>query len=99
MPRKLPNHSNNLLFFIQSHLPKNWALKSIDQINENKVFYFLKKSRIFLSFSDMEGLGMPPIEAAIMGNKVIGYVGQGGTEYWKNPLFEKIENLEPLLSN
>lgn len=92
MPRKLPNHSNNLLFFIQSHLPKNWALKSIDQINENKVFYFLKKSRIFLSFSDMEGLGMPPIESAIMGNKVIGYVGQGGTEYWKNPLFEKIEN-------
>ena len=40
----------------------------------------------------MEGLGMPPIEAAIMGNKVIGYTGQGGTEYSKKPLFEKIEN-------
>ena len=92
MPRKLPTHSNNLLFFIQSYLPKNWVIKPIDQLNENEVFDFLKKSRIFLSFSDMEGLGMPPIEAAILGNKVIGYTGQGGTEYWKKPLFEKIEN-------
>ena len=92
MPRKLPNHSNNLLFFIESYLPKNWVIKPIDQLNENEVFDFLKKSRIFLSFSDMEGLGMPPIEAAILGNKVIGYTGQGGTEYWKKPLFEKIEN-------
>ena len=92
MPRKLPSHSNNLLFFIHPYLPRNWTIRSIDQLNENKVFDIFKKSRIFLSFSDMEGLGMPPIEAAIMGNKVIGYTGQGGSEYWKKPLFEKIEN-------
>ena len=64
----------------------------IDQLNEKQVFEVLKQSRIFLSFSDMEGLGIPPIEAAILGNKVIGYTGQGGTEYWRSPLFEKIEN-------
>ena len=29
----------------------------------------------------MEGLGMPPIEDAIGGNKVIGYPGQGGKKY------------------
>ena len=40
----------------------------------------------------MEGLGIPPIEAAILGNNVIGYTGQGGNEYWKKPLFDKIEN-------
>ena len=38
----------------------------------------------------MEGLGMPPIEAAIAGNKVIGYPGRGGTEYWKKPIFTEI---------
>jgi len=92
MPRKLLNHSNNLLFFLQPNLPKNWAIKPIDQLNQEQTFDCLKESRIFLSFSDMEGLGMPPIEAAILGNKVIGYTGQGGNEYWKRPLFEKIEN-------
>lgn len=92
MPRKLPNHSNNLLFFIKNHLPKNWFIKPIDQLSESEVYKLLKKSRIFLSFSDMEGLGIPPIEAAILGNKVIGYNGQGGSEYWNSSLFEKIEN-------
>jgi hypothetical protein len=92
MPRKLLNHSNNLLFFLQPNLPKNWIIKPIDQLNQEQVFDCLKESRIFLSFSDMEGLGMPPVEAAILGNKVIGYTGQGGNEYWKRPLFEKIEN-------
>ena len=92
MPRKLLNHSNNLLFLLQPNLPKNWIIKPIDQLNQEQTFDLLKESRIFLSFSDMEGLGMPPLEAAILGNKVIGYTGQGGNEYWKRPLFEKIES-------
>jgi hypothetical protein len=92
MPRKLANHSSNVLFFIKSHFPKSWVIKPIDRMNEAQVYEALKESRIFLSFSDMEGLGLPPIEAAILGNKVIGYTGQGGNEYWKRPLFQKIEN-------
>jgi hypothetical protein len=92
MPRKLISHSNNVLFFIQSHLPKNWKIRSIHKLNETQVFKLLKESRIFLSFSDMEGLGLPPIEAAALGNKAIGYTGQGGNEYWRKPLFEKIEH-------
>ena len=92
MPRKLINHSNNILFFIQSHLPKNWIIKPIAKLNEKQVFKILQESRIFLSFSDMEGLGLPPLEAVSLGNKAIGYTGQGGNEYWKKPLFEKIEN-------
>lgn len=59
MPRKLISHSNNVLFFIQSHLPKNWTIRPIHKLNETQVFKLLKESRIFLSFSDMEGLGLP----------------------------------------
>ena len=92
MPRKLISHSNNVLFFIQSHLPKNWIIRPIHKLNETQVFKLLKESRIFLSFSDMEGLGLPPIEAAALGNKAIGYTGHGGNEYWRQPLFEKIEH-------
>ena len=37
---------------------------------------------------------MPPIEAALCGNKVIGYTGGGGIEYWKGEMFQKIESGE-----
>ena len=42
----------------------------------------------------MEGLGAPPIEAAKEGNKIIGYTGEGGNEYWKKPIFTKINSGE-----
>ena len=35
---------------------------------------------------------MPPIEAAIAGNKIIGYTGGGGKEYWKKPIFHEIQS-------
>ena len=37
---------------------------------------------------------MPPVEAALAGNQVIGYTGEGGNEYWKKPLFTKINSGE-----
>ena len=61
-------------------------------LNEKQIFYNLSRSKIFLSFSNMEGLGIPPIEAAIAGNKVIGYPGRGGYEYWKKPIFTEIQH-------
>ena len=90
MPRKLPTHSDNLVFFLRNSLPKSWKFKSLHNLSENEVYKYLLKSKIFLSFSNMEGLGMPPIEAAIAGNKIIGYPGQGGKQYWKEPLFTEI---------
>ena len=35
--------------------------------------------------SNLEGLGLPALETAIAGNKVIGYTEEGGKEYWKEP--------------
>ena len=35
---------------------------------------------------------MPPLEAAIAGNKVISYTGGGGKEYWQKPIFEEIQS-------
>jgi hypothetical protein len=91
MPRKLPTHSQKLLFMLKSKLLKTWSIKALDNIvNENELYNILKKSKIFLSFSHMEGLGLPPLEAAKEGNKVIGYTGEGGKEYWKKPIFTEI---------
>ena len=51
---------------------------------------FLQKSKIFLSFSEFEGFGLPPVEAALCGNLVIGYTGESGKEYWDPPIFDEV---------
>lgn len=94
MPRKLKRHSELLIFFLKNYLPESWKIKSLDNLSEKKVYEYLKKSKIFLSFSELEGLGLPPIEAALAGNKVIGYTGEGGHENWREPIFTKVNNGE-----
>ena len=94
MPRKLPEHSSLLLFYLKNLLPKNWKILPLINVTEKKLISTLSISKIFLSFSNFEGMGIPPIEAALSGNKVIGYVGGGGSEYWKKPIFIKVENGE-----
>ena len=90
MPRKLDNHSNLVINFTKNFLPKSWQIKSISGLNQKNIFNILNKSKIFLSFSNLEGLGLPPIEAALTRNIVIGYTGEGGKEYWKKPIFNQI---------
>tara|TARA_B100001093_G_scaffold114764_1_gene107100 strand:+ start:84 stop:1118 length:1035 start_codon:yes stop_codon:yes gene_type:complete len=94
MSRKLPQHSYLVTNYLKPHLPSNWSIKDINNLNEKKTYDHLKKSKIFLSFSHMEGLPLPPAEAALAGNFVIGYTGEGGNEYWKKPLFTKINSGE-----
>ena len=94
MPRKLPDHSNLLNFYLKNLLPNNWKLVSLNNVTEKKLIDMLSKSKIFLSFSNLEGIGIPPVEAALSGNKVIGYTGGGGSEYWNEPIFTKVENGE-----
>lgn len=91
MFRKLPAHYLLLLFYLRNKLPSNWKIENIDRVSEKKLYDKYFQSKIFLSFSHLEGLGLPPIEAALCGNKVIGYDGGGGKEYWKKPIFNKVE--------
>ena len=90
IPRKLPSHLNLLMFYLKNKLPTNWKLETLENINEKELKNKFLKSKIFLSFSHFEGFGLPPLEAALAGNKVIGYDGGGGKEYWKDPIFTKI---------
>jgi hypothetical protein len=91
MPRKLGEHGHRVLEFLSARDLRGWTVQPIDGLNEAGVVELLKASRIFLSFSHMEGFGLPPVEAALLGNKVIGYTGIGGREFWKPPIFEEIE--------
>ena len=94
MSRKLPQHSSLVTNYIKNYLPKNWALTDINHSSENNTYLMLRKSKIFLAFSNLEGLPLPPAEAALAGNFVIGYTGEGGNEYWKKPIFTKINSGE-----
>ena len=90
MSRKLPQHSLHVVSFLKKHLPKEWSLKDLNNISEKEVYKNLHNSKIFLAFSNLEGLGLPPLEAALAGNHVIGYTGEGGKDYWKRPIFTEI---------
>lgn len=92
MPRKLPHHSSWLVNLLKMHLPEDWSISPIHGLNEKEVGQLLRESKIFLSFSSQEGLGLPPLEAAISGNYVIGYTGEAGKEYWQAPIFTEIES-------
>jgi len=90
MPRKNYQHAKALIFSLKKKIPSHWRIISIEDVSRVNVAETLRKSRIFLSFSDLEGLGLPPIEAALSGNYVIGYYGNGGLEYWHVPNFESV---------
>jgi hypothetical protein len=90
MPRKMSDHSSRLLSAIGGVLPDGWRFASIDGVGEAQVAEVMSRSVIFLAFSEFEGLPVPPVEAAISGNVVIGYHGQGGREYWKRPNFIEV---------
>lgn len=90
MPRKLADHSSKVLFFLRHHLPAHWRIVPIDGLNEVQVAALLKRSKIFMAFSHFEGCPLPPLEAALSGNQVIGYTGQGAKEYWSPEIFEEV---------
>lgn len=92
MPRRLPQHSDYVCFLLKQHLPQDWKVIPIDNKSELEVIEILSKSAIFMSFSDQEGFGLPPLEAGLSGNIVVGYHGQGGGEYFEKPIFRAVEH-------
>jgi glycosyltransferase involved in cell wall biosynthesis len=91
MPRKMGAHSIRVVSALQPLLPDDWSIISIDNVMESQVATILSQSSIFLSFSEFEGLGLPPIEAALCGNLVVGYHGQGGKDFWYEPIFHNVD--------
>ena len=91
MPRKMGQHSARVVSALNPLLPKDWQIRALDSMTEREIASNLAESIIFLAFSEFEGLPVPPVEAAISGNIVIGYHGQGGREYWNEPNFISID--------
>jgi hypothetical protein len=90
MPRKLRHHAERLEYYLAHVLPAQWRLARIDDMPAPQVSALMSTSSIFLSLSDMEGYGLPPLEAALCANVVVGYSGQGGKEYFLRPIFREV---------
>lgn len=90
MPRKNIDHIQLTLDTIEINLPNDWKLIPIVRKSRAQLEDILNRSAIHLSFGSFEGLPAPPVEAAISGNYVIGYHGNGGKEYWKSPNFTEV---------
>lgn len=91
MPRKQAFHAALVTRMLSLQTLGDWRLEPIDGLNEQGVAELLRRSSIFMAFSEFEGCPVPPLEAAFTGNRVIGYTGQGGQEYWAEPVFTEIQ--------
>lgn len=93
MPRRNSETAELIAQYVKGKF-NDWEVYAIDGINYTQVAQVLGSSKIFLSFGGPEGFGLPPLEAALCGCRVIGYDGYGGSEFFVEPLFKKITFME-----
>lgn len=83
MPRKRRIEARLILGLFRSRFPRHSdvALAEIKDVARDDVPRHLRRAQVFLSLSEMEGLGLPPLEAMRAGALVCGFHGNGGMEY------------------
>ena len=79
--RRYPDVEIILQLLHRSSKIHNWEVLPIDGLGQKEFGKLLGTSRIFISLSDREGLGLPPAEAMAAGCYVVGFTGDGGREF------------------
>ncbi|GAC1588032.1 MAG: hypothetical protein NVS3B21_03430 [Acidimicrobiales bacterium] len=93
MPRKRPAIADEVLRLLRnSEVMGSWTIAPIEGMSETQVAVMLRKTALFLSFSEREGCPMPPVEALATGCFVIGFDGYGGREYFDPRFTNRIED-------
>jgi glycosyltransferase involved in cell wall biosynthesis len=93
MPRKRPGEAAQVLELLRRRgVLDGWEVIAIDGRTEAEVADLLRTTQIFLSFSQLEGFGLPALEALACGCLVIGYHGFGGREFFRPPFAIAVEN-------
>lgn len=83
MPRKRAAESRYVQGLFKARCPQwrqvPWV--PISGMTHDQCAAVLRESAVFASFSQLEGLGLPPLEAMACGSLVAGFQGHGGVEY------------------
>jgi len=74
----------------------DWNIIAISGLSRIDTAAIFRKSKLMLTFGGPEGFGLPPLEAAICGCKVIGFDGQAGKEFFRDPVFTTVNQLDHL---
>lgn len=83
LTHRRPQERAQLLHILRARgVLDGWELVPIEGRPEHEVARLLRDSAIFLSFSQRDGFGLPPAEAMASGCYVVGYPGNGGTEFF-----------------
>lgn len=109
MPRRRGDDSKRIIQALERRCALvGWTVVAIEAIPAQEVARVLRESMIFLSFSQREGFGLPPLEAMACGCLVVGFHGLGGAEFL-NPAYSYVipeddictfqETLEVLLTD
>jgi hypothetical protein len=70
---------------------RGYEIVALNDLTEAETAEVLRDSRIFLSFSSIEGFGLPPAEAMASGCITIGYHGRCGHEFFRPDFSYPIE--------
>jgi hypothetical protein len=81
--------------YIRGKYP-NWNLIRIENSYKEDVAKIFRESKLFLSFPVHEGFGLPALEAAFSGCKVIGSHGYGGKEFFREPVLTSVNHMDYL---
>ncbi len=83
VPRRRRQEREHLLHTLRARgLLAGWELVPIEGYSEAQTAEIMRNSALFLSFSEREGFGLPPVEAMASGCYVIGFTGMGGRDYF-----------------
>jgi hypothetical protein len=93
MPRRRAHEAACVLELLKLRgVLHDWEVIAIDRRTEAEVADLLRTTQIFLSFSQLEGFGLPALEALACGCLVVGYHGFGGREFFRRPFAIAIED-------
>lgn len=79
--------------FVENYIHLNHPtckVTRIERVSRKEFSEILKTHKVYLSLGGPEGLGMPPLEAAMAGCRVIGFDAYAGSEYFLEPTFIKV---------
>jgi hypothetical protein len=93
MPRRRAGEAAQVLALLgQRGVLDGWDVVAIGGRCESEVAELLQGSRVFMSLSQREGFGLPPLEALACGSLVVGYPGFGGREFFRPPFAVPVED-------